>query len=48
VIKGFERGIIGMKVGGRREFVVPPRLGYGAACAPPTVDPGETVVFVVR
>jgi peptidylprolyl isomerase len=47
VIKGFERGILGMKVGGRREIVVPPRLGYGAAGAPPVVDPDETLVFVV-
>ena len=47
VIKGFERGILGMKVGGRREIIIPPALGYGDEGSPPAVDPGETLVFVV-
>ena len=36
-----------MKVGGRREVVVPPRLGYGEQGSPPAVDPNETLVFVI-
>jgi FKBP-type peptidyl-prolyl cis-trans isomerase len=47
VIPGFEQGIIGMRVGGRREIIVPPRLGYGSAGSPPTIDPNETLIFVV-
>jgi len=47
VIPGFERGITGMKVGGRREIIVPPRLGYGSQGAPPAIDRNETLVFVV-
>ena len=47
VIPGFEQGITGMKVGGRREVIVPPRLGYGEQGSPPAVDPNETLVFVI-
>ncbi len=47
VIPGFERGITGMKVGGRREIIVPPDLGYGAEGSPPAVAPNETLVFVI-
>ncbi|HET9732824.1 MAG TPA: FKBP-type peptidyl-prolyl cis-trans isomerase [Acidimicrobiales bacterium] len=47
VIPGFAKGIAGMKVGGRREVVIPPALGYGAAGAPPAVGPNETLVFVI-
>ncbi len=36
-----------MKVGGRREIVIPPTLGYGATGSPPAVAPNETLVFVV-
>ncbi len=36
-----------MKVGGRREIVIPPALGYGADGSPPAVGPNETLVFVV-
>jgi peptidylprolyl isomerase len=46
VIEGFDRGIRGMKVGGRRELIVPPALGYGADGSGP-VKPNETLVFVV-
>jgi FKBP-type peptidyl-prolyl cis-trans isomerase len=47
VIPGFAQGIVGMKVGGRREIVIPSSLGYGAAGAPPAVAPNENLVFVV-
>ena len=46
VIPGFAQGIVGMKVGGRREIVIPPALGYGAQGSGP-VQPNETLVFVV-
>jgi peptidylprolyl isomerase len=47
VIRGFERGITGMRIGGRREIIVPPALGYGDQGAPPIITPGETLMFVV-
>ncbi len=47
VVPGFAQGIEGMKVGGRREIVIPPTLGYGATGSPPAVSPNETLVFVV-
>jgi peptidylprolyl isomerase len=47
VVPGFAQGIVGMKVGGRREIVIPPALGYGAMGSPPAVAPNETLVFVV-
>ena len=47
VIAGFAQGIVGMKVGGRRELVIPPNLGYGPQGSPPAVGPNETLVFVI-
>ena len=47
VIPGWEEGIEGMKVGGRRELVIPPELGYGSTGSPPAIPPNETLVFVV-
>jgi len=47
VIKGFDRGIKGMHVGGRRIIVIPPRLGYGAQGAAGAIPPNATLIFVV-
>ena len=47
VIQGWDQGIAGMKVGGRRELIVPPDLGYGAQGSPPAIKPNETLIFVV-
>ncbi len=47
VVPGFREGIVGMKVGGRREIVIPPALGYGAGGSGSTIKPNETLVFVV-
>jgi peptidylprolyl isomerase len=47
VIAGWDRGVVGMKVGGRRKLVIPPHLGYGNRGAGNAIKPGETLVFVV-
>jgi hypothetical protein len=46
-IAGVEQGLIGMKVSGRRQLVIPPELAYGAAGSPPYIPPNATLVFVI-
>ena len=47
VIAGWDQGIEGMKVGGRRRLTIPPHLAYGDRGAGGAIKPGETLIFVV-
>ncbi|MGH3356728.1 MAG: FKBP-type peptidyl-prolyl cis-trans isomerase [Nocardioidaceae bacterium] len=47
VIQGWDQGVSGMRVGGRRRLVVPPHLAYGDRGAGGVIAPGETLIFVV-
>lgn len=47
VIAGWDQGVQGMKVGGRRQLTIPPHLGYGDRGAGGVIKPGETLIFVV-
>jgi peptidylprolyl isomerase len=47
VIEGWDKGLVGIRAGGRRKLTIPPELGYGAEGYPPDIPPNETLVFVV-
>ncbi len=47
VIKGWDQGVAGMRVGGRRRITIPPNLAYGKQGAGRAIGPNETLVFVV-
>jgi peptidylprolyl isomerase len=47
VITGWDKGVAGMKVGGRRELIIPPGMAYGPTGSPPVIGPNETLIFVI-
>jgi FKBP-type peptidyl-prolyl cis-trans isomerase len=47
VIKGWDEGVVGMQVGGRRELIIPPSLAYGANSPGAGIAPNDTLIFIV-
>ena len=47
VVKGWTRGLVGIRKGGRRMLTIPPELGYGPNGYPPAIPPNETLILVV-
>ncbi len=47
VIPGWDKGVVGMKVGGRRELIIPPSLGYGQQSPGAGIAPNDNLVFVI-
>jgi peptidylprolyl isomerase len=47
VIEGWDKGVVGMQVGGRRELIIPPSLGYGSTSPGPGIAANDTLIFVI-